>query len=270
MNLKSLGYRSEQIFTSFDGELQDRGPYQVVRTPTNPGYYWGNLLIFDRAPVRSDFLNWVKTFKSEFPGPEIRHVTLAWDVPDVGDVSQFLENGYEFQAQAVLAAKQVRRPLRFSSDLEVRPISGREEWNSLIQLQTDSVADSETSAMPRTDWQRFYESQRPRYQKMIEAGVGEWYGGFLERRLVCGLGIFQREGLGRFQIVATHPDFRRRGFAGTLVFRAAEHAMKKFSITELVICADPDYHAIGIYEQVGFERRGLEYGVYWWKRDESR
>ena len=49
MKLRSLGYQSELIFTSFDGKVEDRGSYLVVRTLTNPNFFWGNLLIFDTS-----------------------------------------------------------------------------------------------------------------------------------------------------------------------------------------------------------------------------
>ena len=38
MNVKSLGYRTDLIFLAFDGEIIDRGPYLVLRTPTNPTF----------------------------------------------------------------------------------------------------------------------------------------------------------------------------------------------------------------------------------------
>jgi len=51
------------------------------------------------------------------------------------------------------------------------------------------------------------------------------------------------------------------------VYLASQQALAS-GVRELVMCADPDYHAIRIYESVGFERRALEHGVYWW--DEGR
>jgi hypothetical protein len=46
MNVKSLGYRTDLIFPTFDGEIIDRGDYLVIRTPKNPTFYWGNFLLF--------------------------------------------------------------------------------------------------------------------------------------------------------------------------------------------------------------------------------
>ncbi len=38
MNVHSLGYRTDLIFSRFGGEVFDRGDYLVVRTPSNPPF----------------------------------------------------------------------------------------------------------------------------------------------------------------------------------------------------------------------------------------
>ena len=56
MDVKSLGYKTDLIFPAFDGEIVDRGDYLVVRTPSNPYFYWGNFLLFPRPPAEGDYL----------------------------------------------------------------------------------------------------------------------------------------------------------------------------------------------------------------------
>ncbi len=254
------------IFTDFDGRVDDRGDYVVVRTLTNPNFFWGNLLIFDRAPTRADFSKWIALFKTEFTDKRIYHVTLAWDPAvggdDIGDASAFVEAGYELELKAVLSTTSVEKPLHFNAALEVRPLTTTEEWNESVLLQTRSAHDSLTPV----EWENFYRSQSSRYRAMVSAGFGEWYGGFLQGKLVCSLGIFHRGDIGRFQIVSTDPEFRRQGLCGTLVYKAAVHTLANTQIKTLVMCADPDYHAIRIYKSVGFRREAIEYGVYWWDR----
>ncbi len=269
MILKSLGYRSEHIFTDFDGLVEDRGDYLVVRTLTNPNYFWGNLVIFNRAPTRADFKKWIATFKKEFTDERIYHVTLAWDEGRVGDASAFIENGYELEVKAVLSATQsnLKKPPRLNPALEVRPLVSKDDWEQSFHLQVNSAHDN----LSQEEWEKFYRSQSARYQAMSLKGLGNWYGGFLDGRLACSLGIFHRAGehetnIGRFQIVVTAPEYRRQGLCGTLVYKAAEHVFDTTEVDTLVMCADPDYHAIQIYESVGFQREALEYGVYWWRK----
>ncbi len=61
--------------------------------------------------------------------------------------------------------------------------------------------------------------------------------------------------LARFQSVETHPAFRRRGLAGTLVHVLSCYGFGELGARTLVMVADPDYAAIRIYRAAGFTAR---------------
>ncbi len=109
MDLRSLGYKTDLIFTALDGEVIDRGSYLVVKTLSNPNYFWGNLLIFDRAPKNGDFASWLKLFKAEFQDHRIYHMTFAWDSPtgEFGETSEFLDYGFRLERGVALTAQSV-------------------------------------------------------------------------------------------------------------------------------------------------------------------
>ena len=76
--------------------------------------------------------------------------------------------------------------------------------------------------------------------------------------LVADCGSF-RDGfgegsLGRFQFVSTHPAWRRRGLCSALIHAVCRHGFEALGLASLVIVADPDDVAIGLYESLGFER----------------
>jgi ribosomal protein S18 acetylase RimI-like enzyme len=64
--------------------------------------------------------------------------------------------------------------------------------------------------------------------------------------------------------VETAAPYRRRGICSRLVVDAARHAVDAHGATQLVIVADATYHALGLYESLGFERREHVYGVSLW------
>lgn len=101
---------------------------------------------------------------------------------------------------------------------------------------------------------------------MSEAGLGNWFGAFIGEQLVGDLGIFHENGIGRYQNVGTHPNFRKQGICGTLVYQSGLIALRDYKIQYLVMEADPDYHAARIYESVGFKRNEENYALSWWKR----
>lgn len=119
-------------------------------------------------------------------------------------------------------------------------------------------------------YRAFKERQMARYRGMVRAGLGHWFGAFLEGRLVADLGVFRDGELGRFQSVGTHPNFRRRGICGTLVYRAASYAYEAMGIRTLVMVADEHYHAARIYESVGFRPTEKQRGLGWWNKEAAQ
>lgn len=67
MRIGSLGFQTHLLFSRFAGSVIDRGFYTLIQTPSNPGHYWGNFIIFNRPPQKGDFKRWIKIFDKEFP-----------------------------------------------------------------------------------------------------------------------------------------------------------------------------------------------------------
>ncbi|MGK5088288.1 GNAT family N-acetyltransferase [Bdellovibrionota bacterium FG-2] len=91
-------------------------------------------------------------------------------------------------------------------------------------------------------------------------------GVFVDGRQVGNLGVFTDGDLGRFQLVAVHPDYQKQGVCGTMVFRSASYAFEKMGVKTLVMVADEEYHAAKIYESVGFVPTEKIVGVCWWDK----
>ena len=69
------------------------------------------------------------------------------------------------------------------------------------------------------------------------------------------LGIVVTDGRGRYQAVDTALAHRRLGVASRLVVEASRLSSAVFGTERFVIVADADYHALNLYESLGFERR---------------
>jgi hypothetical protein len=48
--LRSVGFVTDLFLVAFDGVIEDKGRYVVVRTPSNPDFWWGNFLLYPEAP----------------------------------------------------------------------------------------------------------------------------------------------------------------------------------------------------------------------------
>lgn len=264
MEVNSLGYRTDLIFAAYNGEITDRGAYLVIRTPSNPGFFWGNFLLFKDPPGPGDDRRWRALFNKEIGGPpEVKHETFGWDSPDgdTGDSAPFTSAGFTLLQSEVLAAQEVHLPAHPNSEVTVRPLAGDADWQQAIENQI-FCREPEHSEGP---FREFKTRQFDRYRRMSTGGLGDWFGAFLGDRLVADLGIFHDGSIARFQNVETHPDFRRRGIAATLVYRSSLYALEHYAVRSLVIVADRDSAPARMYAGVGYRLAERQVGLERWE-----
>ncbi len=248
MELRSLGYRTDLFFCPL---VTDRGSYLVVRTPDNPGYHWGNFLLFDRPPGPGALEAWFAAFETEIASKQATdHRALAWDgvAGEMGDVQPFVEQGMDLERSVVLTSESPRPPPRPQDTVTVRPLTSAADWDQALENQI-ACRDLRYEL---GKYRAFKQNQMQRYRALSEAGKGTWFGGFLGDRLVADLGIYHAQGIGRYQAVGTHPAHRRQGICGTLVHQAGAYARAQFGVKTLVLVADPDDQAARVYQSVGF------------------
>ena len=271
MNLKSLGYRTDLIVPRFGGEVVDKGDYIVVRTPSNPSFFWGNFLIFSVPPAEGDFDRWRRIFVEEIGAPpEVNHVTFAWDAieGEAGVLEPFIAAGFDVENNVVLTTDTIHPPSKYAEQVIVRPLTSDMDWEQAVINQIacrDEGHEVES-------YSRFKRRQMANYQAMTQAGSGYWFGAFLGDQLVGDCGIFQegsREAPGeivRFQAVGVHPEYRRRGICGSMVYHVARFGLETMNAKTLVMIADAEYHAAKIYESVGFRPTEKTVSLQWYKR----
>ncbi|MCB9138145.1 MAG: GNAT family N-acetyltransferase [Caldilineaceae bacterium] len=262
MHIQSLGYRTDLIFSRFSGSVTDKGDYLVIRTPSNPTYYWGNYLLFRRPPGPDDYSRWRARFVEEIgPTPPVGHMVFGIDDPsgDPGVVQPFMDAGFEVEHTVILTAREVEKPARCNDEVVVRALRSEAEWEANLALTIASFQDDHEPEGYRIFATRLQHDKRA----MIDAGLGQRFGAFLGDTLTASLGLFVEDGVGRFQSVGTHPAYRRRGICGRLVYEAARHGLGEMGADVLVMAADPDYHAAQIYESVGFTPTERQVGLQW-------
>jgi RimJ/RimL family protein N-acetyltransferase len=256
MTIQSLGYRTDLFFSRLNGEVTDRGEYLSVQTPSNPTFWWGNYLLFKRAPVVGDAANWLEAFHTEHRTAQ--HIAIGFDSREPGDTSEFTlpfeqgGAGLTLETSDVMTATALHEPPHPNQEAELRPLRSDADWAARLEL----------SRAVHTWGGEFMERSNLARRAQVAAGHGQWFGAFLDGQLVSSLGVFNvGDGLGRFQSVETHPAFERRGLCGTLVHFAGTRALSSPSVDRLVMVADPEYHAIRVYESVGFQTQERQYAI---------
>jgi len=263
MEVRSLGYQTDLMFAAYDGEIIDRGNYLVIRTPTNPSFYWGNYLLFDHPPMEGDEQRWQELFAREIGTPPlVNHQTFGWDTTDneQGVIGPFLENGYHMEQSVVLTSRQLISPSNPAQGVMVRPLELDSDWAQSVENQVECREPGYAEA----GYRLFRQRQMDRYRAMAQAGLGAWFGAFIESRLVADLGIFHTSQLGRYQSVQTHPKYRRQGIARRLVSQSGLYALDHFGIKTLVIVAEAGSQAERLYQAAGFEIVEHQIGMGKW------
>ena len=262
----SLGWRTDLMFARFDGQVIDCGNHLRVTTPGNPTYWWGNFLLFHHAPGPGDLERWMALFAHEIESrqPASRHRAFGVDVRERLTLPpEFAAAGFELNEATVLTLtrEQLRAsPKPLPAAIEFRVLDLPRDAAAIVDKQ---VAVDE-SRFEVAGYRLFAERQMQRYAAMQRAGMGHWLGlvAHVDGRAVlaasCGLfhDAASGERLGRFQVVSTHPAWRRRGLCTALVHAACRHGFEAMDLRTLAMVADPTDVAIDVYESLGF-RRGL-------------
>lgn len=269
IHVTSLAYKTDLSILAFQGRVEDRGHFIVAESPNNPEYFWGNLLVMKSPPREGDFKKWTDLFYKEFAHqPLVKHMTFGWDSIDgeQGVIEPFLQQGFDLQKSVVLTTshENLHHPKHCCQGLQIKIISSDGDWEAAIQNQISCRGDEFKLEM----YLPFKHAQMKKYCDMVKANLGNWFGAYLDGRLVAECGVFIFDGIGRYQVVGTHPEFRRRGICGNLIFESARWAFEHGGARMLVMVADPEYHAAKIYESVGFCPAQKAIGICQFPKDE--
>lgn len=252
-----------------DRSVERRDGYLVVRSPSHPEFYWGNLLLLDAPPTAGDGPRWERLFDAEFGRePRVRHRTFAWDTVDgsLGSArEEFIPRGYALEETVGLVGTPagVRPHPRENREIEVRaldPDGEHDLWDQVVELQVRSRGEQFDEQMYRDFCRRRIADRCA----LFRAGRGAWYAALYpgDNEVVGSCGVVVTDGRGRFQAVDTATAHRRKGISSRLVVEAAQRAVALHGARRLVIAADPDYHALGLYESLGFRRVERVAGVF--------
>jgi ribosomal protein S18 acetylase RimI-like enzyme len=239
----------------------DRGPFTVVRTPHNRWFHWGNFLLWPGPPAPGELGEWITRFSEEFPGAA--HVTLGIDGtesperPDPhGDASSV---GLEVDLSVVMTAPRPPDDRPVDGAPTIRPLRSADDWRQELLLRAS--LDGEDAPLP-PGHREFLERSTHEARRMVEGSQAEYFGTFSDGRLGSVVGIASDgQGVARYQNVGTHPDFRRRGHASALLARAGSFAVEEFGAGLLVIVADRDGPASGLYRSLGFDPVEGQWGL---------
>ncbi len=253
MDPGGVGRATELALIATRGEVIDRGAYVVARTPDDPSYHHGNLLVLP-APPRPGELAWaLALFAREVAtSPAVRHVTLSWrgdaggapggpHAPGVHD--ELVAAGFAIEVTQAMVAR-APRPASPPPGIELRPLAP-DELARAAELRFVG-GDGHDGA-----YRQFLHRRAAWQRDLVSRGSARFWGAFDDRTLVASLGVVRLGPLGRYQDVQTAQSHARRGIATALLAVAGGEAIAA-GATQLVIMTAAGSAAARVYERAGF------------------
>ena len=251
MLCRSLGFTTDISILELGGSRVDRrSGFWKISSPHIPTFYWGNFLLLDRLSSDIPPDAWRDRFREEFP--DASHVAIGVDDPTatLEAADSFAAAGYEFFDSSVLTCRPDHLAAVSHSPYVTRQLVSDDDWRAVREVGVATRAPD----FAEVPYRRFLNDKTATQRRLCEDGHGAWWGTFVDGQLASCAGIFRTDGAtARYQTVGTLPEFRRRGLARATVTAAGLWAADTFATEILVIVADPDYYAIDLYRQVGFE-----------------
>ncbi|TDY22448.1 hypothetical protein B0G81_2756 [Paraburkholderia sp. BL6665CI2N2] len=249
----NLGLATDLLLHTETGMVESRDDYIVVRTPGAPEYFFGNMLVLQQEPAESDLKRLEHDFAQLIGTPPlIAHRTFAWpeSADSVVTLDAFVKQGYEATVCRVLVAHPDEiNQVATNSLVKVRPFAMQQEWDDWSRMQLADMPNPTGISS-----QRYMAHQQRAYRNLIERGLGNWWGAFIDDEQVGSLGLFFLDGIGRFQAVITETRHRNKNICKTSVSEVVKLTAGRSD--RLVMVADETYHAGAIYEAMGFRQQG--------------
>ncbi len=181
-----------------------------MRSRATRRHYWGNKLIFDRAPSPGDVPRWEALFDDVFGDePRVRHRTFAWDLQDgtSGAMDEFVAQGYRpDEAIGLVAEPQQLVPhARENRDVVIRaldPAADEELWDAVLEVQ---VAGGLDDGHEEVSHRAYIRARLDDLRALFREGRGTWYVAVDPDTgdVAATCGIVVTSGRGRFQAVDT-------------------------------------------------------------------
>jgi GNAT superfamily N-acetyltransferase len=237
----------------------------LIATPDNPGYYFGNYLIFKQPPKAGDHDRWRDLFRESFACDEaVRHVAFSWscEAGESAELTIFAADGFTLEERVVLSAQFVRERVA-PIGIAIRELCGARDWDALLDLE---MRMREPIFEP-TGYEAFKRRQLGAQRRLCRDGIGAWIGAFAGDGLVGSCGIFSAGTFARYQNVGVDEPWRNRGIAKALLCDAAHIGYDRLGADRCIIVADAASSARTLYERAGFALIQREWAL--WRAPQS-
>jgi GNAT superfamily N-acetyltransferase len=250
----SLFLRSEFIFWREHCELEDLGDAIVIRTPSNPYWRWGHLIVTKEPPCVEDLARWHSVYDKKIkPYQNTPNRIIIWDGPPIDDAAKeaYASDGLRYGSFDVLVLSSLTEPAHPNPRIEIRELAAdSDRWLDVIESNVESFGPEADSP----GYRDFTSRRSAQYQTMVGESKGHWYAAYIDNSFAGSLGLFTGDGLCRFQEVAVRPKFRKQSVASHLLYYATQGALAEHPEKPVIIVGARKSEAMRVYQSMGFNK----------------
>ncbi len=247
MTLRSLGLHSDFVSMKGFSTLEAYPLGIVMRTPSEPHYWSGNVLIKQDHVV--DPAADIAFFKEQFP--QCAHVKILWDTPcpSLDVLAGVFPDGYAVDSYDVLTLDRPVPRITPPQGIVLRVLGPDADWAASEALAAEIAAEEGYDPAVHAPFlRRRYNVRRAQ----VADDLGAWFGAFEGDQLVAHMGMFHDDTVARYQAVETRATHRRRGICAALLSHVSAWAASRAPDAVQVIVAEADSDAGRLYRRQGF------------------
>src|SRR3954464_3973072 len=144
MRIDSPGLTTDLELLRLQGAtVTDRGDHLVVRTDSNPHFWWGNFVLVATQARAGEMDRWTACFEAEFP--DAHHRAIAFAQPG-GDTGAWAARGWDVEVDVALATTSVPAAADAPDGIRVRALSTDDDWEQSAFVGASDTAENEGQA----------------------------------------------------------------------------------------------------------------------------
>lgn len=207
----------------------------IVRCPTTPNFWYGNVLVLNREPAPATYGDWVARHAELFAGVPVKRHVVTWEARAARD-RPAAHAACEYAQSTVFVTRAAPRresPLAF-----IRELAGEADWSACAERARRESIDAGRPEQAAFDIWRV-----GIYRADAHARRCRIWGAFIGDELVAYTGLYSSRDWARFITPITAPVYRRRGLFGALASVAIGETLRMFPTASIVVAAETGAYA---------------------------
>lgn len=248
----SQALRTERAISEIVSAYTDHDGYSLYRSEQFPTFYGGNGLELTKAG--KSLVEWESITESHFDPSRFVHKTFTFaDDPAFGPlIGEADKAGYNIERNVWMSCMTPPKTRILPAGYSIVKVESDSDWMRFAQLLLESYKEYDWYDPKAKGPDRLYEKLRVVAERLnvewfvVQASEGHY---------VAKAGIFTINSIARLQDVATLIEYRRQGLAAVLLSYIIHRAFEQ-GVSGVVLTTDSDYHAVGLYDKLGFSPLG--------------